>query len=102
MGTLAQINPPIRNETHRVGLWHGLDQGVIDSIGSDRSPHTREETARPYPETHSGITGVQTLVPIMLSHVNAGRLSLLRLVDLASAGSARLFGIAAKGRIAVG
>jgi dihydroorotase len=38
----------------------------------------------------------------MLDHVNAGRLSLLRLVDLTSAGPARLFGIAAKGRIAVG
>jgi dihydroorotase len=48
------------------------------------------------------MTGVQTLVPIMLDHVNAGRLSLMRLVDLTSAGPARLFGIARKGRIAVG
>jgi dihydroorotase len=48
------------------------------------------------------MTGVQTLVPIMLDHVNAGRLSLARLVDLTSHGPARLFGIARKGRIAVG
>ena len=48
------------------------------------------------------MTGVQTLVPIMLDHVNAGRLSLLRFVDLTSAGPARVFGIAAKGRIAAG
>jgi dihydroorotase len=48
------------------------------------------------------MTGVQTLVPIMLDRVNAGRLSLMRLVDLTSAGPARLFGIARKGRIAVG
>ena len=48
------------------------------------------------------MTGVQTLVPIMLDHVNAGRLSLARFVDLTSAGPARIFGIARKGRIAVG
>jgi len=102
LGTLAQLNPPIRDAGHRVGLWHGIAQGVIDSVGSDHSPHTREEKAHPYPKTHSGMTGVQTLVPIMLDHVNAGRLSLLRFVDLTSAGPARVFGIARKGRIAAG
>ena len=102
LGTLAQLNPPIRDATHREGLWQGIARGVIDSVGSDHSPHTREEKAKPYPKTHSGMTGVQTLVPLMLDHVNAGRISLLRLVDLTSAGPARLFGIAAKGRIAAG
>ena len=102
LGTLAQLNPPIRDAAHRAGLWHGLAQGVIDSVGSDHSPHTREEKAHPYPKTPSGMTGVQTLVPVMLDHVNAGRLSLLRFVDLTSAGPARVFGIAAKGRIAAG
>ena len=102
LGTLAQLNPPIRDATHRLGLWNGIAQGVIDSIGSDHSPHTREEKAHPYPKTHSGMTGVQTLVPIMLDHVNAGHLSLLRFVDLTSAGPARVFGIAGKGRIAAG
>ena len=48
------------------------------------------------------MTGVQTLVPIMLDHVNAGRLSLARFVDLTSAGPARIYGIARKGRIAAG
>jgi dihydroorotase len=102
LGTLAQLNPPIRDAAHREGLWQAIGQGVIDSIGSDHSPHTREEKAKPYPASPSGMTGVQTLVPIMLDHVNAGRLSLLRLIDLTSAGPARLFGIAAKGRIAAG
>jgi dihydroorotase len=102
LGTLAQLNPPIRDAGHREGLWHGLAQGIIDSIGSDHSPHTREEKAKLYPASPSGMTGVQTLVPIMLDHVNAGRLSLLRFVDLTSTGPARLFGIATKGRIAVG
>ena len=102
LGTLAQLNPPIRDAAHRAGVWDGVAQGVIDSIGSDHSPHTREEKAQPYPKTHSGMTGVQTLVPIMLDHVNAGRLSLARFVDLTSAGPARVFGIARKGRIAAG
>lgn len=102
LGTLAQLNPPIRDAEHQASLWKGIAQGVIDSIGSDHSPHTREEKAHPYPKTHSGMTGVQTLVPLMLNHVNNGRLSLLRFVDLTSAGPARLFGIAAKGRMAVG
>ncbi len=102
LGTFAQLNPPIRDAEHQAGLWHGIAQGVIDSIGSDHSPHTREEKSHPYPKTHSGMPGVQTLVPLMLDHVNAGRLTLARFVDLTSAGPARIFGIAGKGRIAAG
>jgi dihydroorotase len=102
LGTLAQLNPPVRDSSHREGIWRGLNQGVIDTIGSDHSPHTREEKSHPYPKTHSGMTGVQTLVPIMLDHVNAGRLSLQRFVDMTSAGPARVYGIARKGRIAAG
>jgi dihydroorotase len=102
LGTLAQINPPVRDASHRDGLWQGIAQGIVDSVGSDHSPHTREEKAQSYPKTHSGMPGVQTLVPVMLDHVNAGRLTLQRLVDLTSAGPARVFGIAGKGRIAVG
>jgi dihydroorotase len=102
LGTLAQMNPPVRDASHRAALWYGLDQGVVDVLGSDHAPHTREEKAKPYPASPSGMTGVQTLVPLMLDHVNAGRLTLARFVDLTSAGPNRLFGIARKGRIAVG
>ncbi len=102
LGARAQMNPPVRDATHKAGIWKGLTQGVVDVLGSDHAPHTAEEKAKSYPATPSGMTGVQTLVPIMLDHVNAGRLSLLRFVDLTSAGPARLFGIACKGRIAVG
>ena len=102
LGTKLQMNPPVRGPEHREGVWQGLSQGVIDVLGSDHAPHTLEEKAKPYPESPSGMTGVQTLVPIMLDHVNAGRLTLARFVDLTSAGPQRLFGIAAKGRIAAG
>jgi len=102
IGTLAQMNPPVRGSEHRDGIWRALNQGIVDVLGSDHAPHTLEEKAKPYPQSPSGMTGVQTLVPIMLDHVNAGRLSLQRFVDLTSAGPARLFGIAGKGRVAVG
>ncbi len=102
LGTLAQMNPPIRGARHRDALWRAIDQGIVDVIGSDHAPHTREEKARPYPTSPSGMPGVQTLLPLMLDHVNAGRLTLERLVDLLSAGPQRIYGIAGKGRIAVG
>jgi dihydroorotase len=102
LGTYAQMNPPVRDDSHRQGIWKGLQQGIVDCLGSDHAPHTHEEKHHAYPASHSGMTGVQTLVPIMLDHVNAGRLSLERFVDLTSAGPKRLFGIANKGRVAVG
>jgi len=99
----AQMNPPIRYAADRAALWSlGIAQGVVDVIGTDHAPHTREEKAQPYPKSPSGMPGVQTLVPVMLTHVNQRRLSLQRLIDLTSAGANRVFGIANKGRIALG
>ena len=102
LGTFAQMNPPIREARHREGLWRGVAQGVVDIIGSDHAPHTREEKSRPYPESPSGMPGVQTLIPIMLDHVSAGRLSLSRLMDLVSAAPARVYGLAGKGGLGAG
>ena len=102
LGTYAQMNPPIRSGAHRDGLWHWLNQGVPDVIGSDHAPHSKEEKARPYPASPSGMPGVQTLLPLMLDHVAKGRTSLARLVDLTSAGAQRVFGLIGKGRIAAG
>jgi len=102
LGTYAQMNPPIRSAAHRDGLWHWLRQGVPDVLGSDHAPHTQEEKARTYPASPSGMPGVQTLVPLLLDHVAAGRLTLARFIDLTSAGPQRIFGLAGKGRVAVG
>lgn len=99
---LAQMNPPIRNNYHIAGLWRGIEHGVADVLGSDHAPHTLEEKARPYPASPSGMPGVQTLVPVMLTHVANGRLSLDRFIDLTSHGANRVFGIAGKGRMAEG
>ncbi len=98
----AQMNPPIRDIDHQRALWRGVEMGVTDVLGSDHAPHTRDEKARPYPASPSGMPGVQTMVPIMLTHVAAGRLSLERFVDLTSHGPQRVFGLADKGRVAEG
>lgn len=102
LGNLIQMNPPVRDKRHRDGVWKGIDQGIVDVLGSDHAPHTLEEKQKPYPASPSGMTGVQTLVPIMLDHINAGRLTLERFVDLSSHGPNRIFGMARKGRIAIG
>jgi dihydroorotase len=102
LGTKAQMNPPLRERYHQERLWWGVERGVVDVLGSDHAPHTLEEKSKDYPATPSGMPGVQTLVPVMLDHVNAGRLTLARFLDLTSAGPQRIFGIAGKGRIAVG
>lgn len=102
LGTLAQMNPPVREARHREALWAAVRDGLVDVLGSDHAPHTADEKHRPYPQSPSGMPGVQTLLPVMLDHVAAGRLGLLRLVDLVCAGPARVYGLAGKGRLAVG
>jgi dihydroorotase len=102
LGTYAQMNPPVRDDRHRQRIWQAIADGTVDVLGSDHAPHTREEKDHAYPGSHSGMTGVQTLVPIMLDHVKAGRLTLARFVDLTSHGPQRIFGLTNKGRIARG
>ena len=98
----AQMNPPLRDEGHRAGLWRGLADGIVDVLGSDHAPHTRDEKARRYPASPSGMPGVQTLVPVMLTHVAEGRLTLERFIDLTSGGAQRIFDLKGKGRLVEG
>ncbi len=99
LGTFAQMNPPIRESRHQKGLWKGIKDGVVDVIGSDHAPHTIEEKHKPYPDTPSGMPGVQTLLPIMLNHVNNGNLSLFKLCQLISTNPAKLYKVINKGEI---
>ena len=102
LGGYGVMNPPIRDRRHYDAAWAAVQDGTADTIGSDHAPHSRAAKERPWPETAAGLTGVQTLAPIMLDHVNAGRLSLTRLVDLMCAGPARVYGVVGKGRLAAG
>jgi len=102
LGTFAQMNPPIRDATHQAALWQGVQAGIVDVIGSDHAPHTKEEKAAPYPQSPSGMPGVQTLLPLMLNHVAEGRLALSRLVELTSYNAHKLFQFANKGEVKIG
>ncbi|MDW8397004.1 MAG: dihydroorotase [Acetobacteraceae bacterium] len=102
LGGYAVMNPPIRDRRHHDAAWAAIADGTVDVVGSDHAPHSREAKERPWPKTAAGLTGVQTIVPVMLEHVSAGRLSLSRLADLMAAGPARVYGLAGKGRIAAG
>lgn len=102
LGTRAQMNPPIREAEHQAALWKAVATGVVDVVGSDHAPHTQEEKARSYPASPSGMPGVQTILPVLLDHAAHGRLSLARVADLLAMGPARVYGLARKGRLAVG
>lgn len=102
LGAYAVMNPPIRDRRHYDACWAAIRDGRVDVVSSDHAPHPREAKAKPWPQCPAGLTGVQTILPVMLDHVNAGKLSLNRLVDLMSAGPARIYGLQTKGRMAVG
>ena len=100
--TFAQMNPPIRNKAHQKVLWQAVQSGVVDMIGSDHAPHTKEEKLKTYPASPSGMPGVQTLLPLMLNHVNKGRLDLKRLVQLLAHKPAQRFQLKNQGQIREG
>ena len=102
LGGYAVMNPPIRDRRHMDAAWAAMASGLIDVVGSDHAPHSRAAKERPWPATAAGLTGVQTILPLMLDHVSAGRLSLTRLTDVMAAGPARIYGAVAKGRLARG
>ena len=102
IGTYAQMNPPIREARHRAALWKALEQGIVDVLGSDHAPHTKEEKAETYPHSPAGMPGVQTLLPVMLGHMAEGKLSLEKLVSLTSLNAVKLFNIKEKGEVKIG
>lgn len=101
-GSLVQMNPPVRDKTHQLALWRAVRSGIVDMIGSDHAPHTLEEKQRPYPESPSGMPGAQTLLALMLNHVNEGKLDLKLLVRLLAHNPAQRFQIKNQGLIREG
>jgi dihydroorotase len=102
LGTYAQMNPPIRDKSHQDRLWYGVRNNILDIIGSDHAPHLKKNKDKIYPETPSGMPGVQTLVPVMLNHVNDGKLTLQQFINFVCENPAKIFGINNKGYIKVG
>ena len=102
LGTYAQMNPPLRNKEHYDRLWVAVKNNIVDVLGSDHAPHSRVNKDKEYPDTPSGMPGVQTIFPIMLDHVNNGKLTLEQLIKLMCENPCRIFGIKNKGFIKEG
>ncbi|MCB0362897.1 MAG: amidohydrolase family protein, partial [Bdellovibrionales bacterium] len=102
LGTLAQMNPPIRGKSHQEALWRAVLDGTVDVLGSDHAPHTLQEKSQAYPKSPSGMTGVQTILPVMLHHVSNGRIGLGRLVELMAYNPARIWQMEGRGELTIG
>ncbi len=102
LGTYAQMNPPIRDKSHYDRLWYGVKNNLNDTIGSDHAPHLKINKEKEYPSSPSGMPGVQTLMPVMLNHVNNGKLSLNQLINFVCENPVKIFGIKNKGFIKEG
>lgn len=102
LGSFAQMNPPIRTADHKEGLWQAVQNGVVNVFGSDHAPHTLEEKNKPYPQSPSGMPGVQTMLPLLLNHSHNGLLSLEQLCAMLTSRPAKLYGLKNKGEIIKG
>ena len=102
LGTYAQMNPPLRDKSHYDRLWFAVKNNLNDTIGSDHAPHLKVNKEKEYPNSPSGMPGVQTLLPVMLNHVNDGKLSLKQLINLVCENPIEIFGIKNKGFIKKG
>ena len=102
LGTYAQMNPPLRSKEHYDRLWVAIKNNIVDVLGSDHAPHLKSNKDKEYPNTPSGMPGVQTIFPIMIDHVNNGKLTLTQLVNLMCENPCRIFGIKNKGFIKEG
>ncbi len=99
LGTYAQMNPPIRDKSHYDRLWYAVKNNYNDTIGSDHAPHLKVNKDKEYPNSPSGMPGVQTLLPVMLNHINDGKLKLDQLVKFLCENPTKIFGIKNKGYI---
>ena len=102
LGSYAQMNPPLRTKEHYDRLWVAIKNNVVDVLGSDHAPHLKENKDKEYPYSPSGMPGVQTIFPVMLNHVNDGKLTLQQLINLMCENPCKIFGIKNKGFIKEG
>ncbi len=102
LGTYAQMNPPIRDKSHYDRLWYAVKNNFNDTIGSDHAPHLKINKEKIYPNSPSGMPGVQTLIPVMLNHVNDGKLTLEQFINSVCENPVKIFGIKNKGFIKKG
>ncbi|MEK7084263.1 MAG: dihydroorotase [Patescibacteria group bacterium] len=93
LGTFAQMNPPLRTKEDQEALWEGVRNGTIDTIGTDHAPHTREEKAQPYGKAPSGVPGIETMLPLLLTAYHEGKITLKKIVELTHENPQKIFGL---------
>lgn len=92
-GNFVKVNPPLRSKNDRKALWGGINDGTIDTIGSDHAPHLPKEKKQKYWQAPSGIPGTETSLPLMLNAMNNGKLTMDKLVELMGINPAKIFGL---------
>ncbi|MEM1536707.1 MAG: dihydroorotase family protein, partial [Candidatus Bathyarchaeia archaeon] len=103
VGVMALTVPPLRDKSHVEALWSGLRQGIVDLIGSDHAPHTfTEKNAESVWDVKTGIPGLETSLPLMLTAVNAGLLGIADVVRLMAENPAKIFKLKGRGFIKEG
>ncbi|GLV53550.1 dihydroorotase [Dictyobacter sp. S3.2.2.5] len=100
LGNFGKVNPPLRSKSDQEALWRYFD--VIDTIGTDHAPHTKEEKMQPYQKAPSGLTGVQTMLPLLFNASQEGRVALSEIIKRCVTNPARIFGLQNKGALEVG
>ena len=102
LGSRVQMNPPIRDPENTKGLWAGLHDGVIDIIATDHAPHLLADKEKPYPRSPSGMPGVETSLPLMMTAMRDGKCTLTQILRWMCSGPAELYKIPNKGRLVEG
>lgn len=91
LGAKAQMNPPLRSKNDQTALWEAINDGTIDTIGTDHAPHTLQEKSLPYPNSPSGVPGIETYLPLLLDAYNKGKITLEKIVELTNKNLQKIF-----------
>jgi dihydroorotase len=90
----AKMNPPLRSSQDQAYLWQALNDGLIDTIGSDHAPHTLGEKQQPLCRCPSGVPGIETTLPLLITAWQQGKLTLAKIVELLHGNPQRIFNLA--------
>lgn len=101
-GNIGKVNPPLRTERDLAALWEGIEDGTVDTVGSDHAPHLLTEKGKPYQQAPAGFPGLETTLPLLINEFNQNRLNLQQVARLTSGNAARIFDLKERGRIEPG
>jgi dihydroorotase len=89
----AKMNPPLRSKADQDYLWQALNSGLIDTVGSDHAPHSLTDKAQPLCKCPSGVPGIETTLPLLITAWHNGKITLKRIVELLHTNPGKIFGL---------